>query len=107
MSTSTKLLYLFLVACSGNWRNCLYVFGQEDKDTPDCLLAMDWDGRPIVMSVDQFHQLTGIRAESAECCGYLTEEGFRSLFRQYLIWHTASDGTSPLLLLSKQLQESL
>lgn len=107
MSTSTKLLYLFLVACSGNWRNSLYVFYQENKDIPGYLLAVDWDGRPIVMSVDQFHQLTGIWADSAECCGYLTEEGFSSLFRQYLTRHIASDGTNPLLLLSKQLQDSL
>ena len=54
MNSSTKQLYLFLVACSGNWRNSIYIKCQEEKDAPGYLLAADRDGQPVILSVQQF-----------------------------------------------------
>ncbi len=75
MSSSTKQLYLFLTACSGNWRNSIYIKCQSEKDDPGYLLAVDRDGQPVIWGVQQFYQLTGVWIAPAECCGQLTEIG--------------------------------
>lgn len=59
-SSTTKQLYLFLTACSGNWRNSIYIKCQSDKDDPGYLLAADRDGQPVILGVRQFSQLTGV-----------------------------------------------
>ena len=84
-SSTTKQLYLFLAACSGNWRNSIYIKCQSDKDDPGYLLAADRDGQPVILGVRQFFQLTGMWIDPAECCGQLTEAGFESLYAQYLL----------------------
>ena len=48
MASFTKQLYLFLTACSGNWRNSIYIKCQSDKDDPGYLLAADRDGQPVI-----------------------------------------------------------
>ena len=73
MALSTKQLYLFLVACSGNWRNSIYIKCQGEKDAPGYLLAADRDDQPVILAVQQFYQLTGTWIDPAECCGQLTE----------------------------------
>ena len=73
MASSTKQLYLFLTACSGNWRNTVHISGQGETDNPGYLLAADQDGQPIILSVQQFYELTGVQIDPAECCGQLTE----------------------------------
>ena len=73
MALSTKQLYLFLVACSGNWRNSIYIKCQGEKDAPGYLLAADRDGQPVILPVQRFYELTGEQIDPAECCGQLTE----------------------------------
>lgn len=85
-SSTTKQLYLFLTSCSGNWRNSIYIKCQSEKDDPGYLLAADRDGQPVILSVQQFYQLTGIWIDPTECCGQLTEAGFEALYAQYLLW---------------------
>ena len=85
MTSSTKQLYLFLTACSGNWRNSIYIKCQGEKDDPGYLLAADRDGQPVILAVQQFYQLTGVWIDPAECCGQLTEAGFEALYAQYAI----------------------
>ena len=85
MNPSTKQLYLFLSACRGNWRSSVYIICQE-PDNPGYLLSADRDGKPMLMPITQFQQLTGEQIDSTECCGQLTEEAFRSLYAQYLLW---------------------
>ena len=60
MLSSAKQLYLFLTACSGNWRNSIYVKCQGENDTPGYLLAADRDGQPVILGIHQFYQLTGV-----------------------------------------------
>ena len=92
MNITSKQLYGFLSACSGNWRNCVYI----SADGPGCLLSTGQDGQPIIMAADQFQQLTSERIDPAECCGQLTVDGFKTLFAKYLIWHMPSAEDDPL-----------
>lgn len=95
-SSTTKQLSLFLTACSGNWRNSIYIKCQSDKDNPGYLLAADRDGQPVILGVHQFYQLTGVWTDPAECCGRLTEAGFEALYAQYLLWQCPTARGHPL-----------
>ena len=53
------------------------------------------------MPVEQFQRLTGEQVDSAECCGQLTEECFKALDAQYLIWRLPSADIDPLLALTQ------
>lgn len=101
MTSSTKQLYLFLTACSGNWRNSIYIKCQGEKDDPGYLLAADRDGQPVILAVRQFHQLTGVWIDPAECRGQLTEAGFEALYAQYLLWRCPLAEEHPLRQLSQ------
>lgn len=105
MSRQTKKLYLFLNACGGNWRNAIYIPCREKRNNPGYLLAADWNGQPVIMTIDQFCQLTDTLIDPNECCGLLTESAFESLFSQYLLWRTASDIKEPVLFLSRELPD--
>ena len=96
MTTTSRQLYLFLAACSGNWRNSIFITSQSGKDNPGYLLVFDRDGLSVTMSAQQFYQLTGVWIDPAECCGQLTEAGFESLYAQYLLWRCPTAEGRPL-----------
>ena len=96
MNSSTKQLYLFLAACSGNWRNSIFIKCQEERDTVGYLLAVDRDSQPVILGVQQFYQLTGVWIDPTECCGQLTEAGFEALYAQYLLWQYPAAERHPL-----------
>lgn len=98
MVTETQQLYLFLSACSGNWRSSIYISCRE-KDNPGYLLSADRDGKPIIMPVARFQHLTGERIDPTECCGLLTTEALRSLYAQYLLWRCPTAQSDSLHLL--------
>ncbi len=50
-SSTTKLLYLPLAACSGNWRNSIFIQCQSEKGDPGYLLAAGRDGQPVILAV--------------------------------------------------------
>ena len=102
MASSTKQLYLFLTACSGNWRNTIHISCQGETDDFGYLLAADRDGQPIILAVQQFYQLTGVWIDPAECCGQLTADAFKALYAQYLLWQVPSAECDPLLFLSQR-----
>lgn len=97
MNAEYQRLYLFLAACQGNWRNSVYI-----TNAPGYLLSADRDGRPIVIAVEQFQQLTGEIIDPAECCGQLTADAFKALYAQYLLWQVPSAECDPLLFLSQR-----
>ena len=101
MSTASKQLYIFLSGCAGNWRNTIFIAGAGQKNSSSYLVTADRDGHPIVMTVEQFRQLTGEQIDPAECCGQLTCEGFKALYSQYLLWHMPSAVDDPLWYLSQ------
>lgn len=92
----TKQLYLFLTACSGRWRNSVFISCREEEDAPGYLLAADRDGLPVILSVQRFSELTGEQIDPAECCGQITEAGFEALYAQYLLWKCHSAGEHPM-----------
>lgn len=96
MSEANHQLYILLSACAGNWRNAVYI-----SDTPGYLFSADRDGHPIVMTVEQFQQLTGEQIDPTECCGQLTSEGFKALYSQYLLWYMPSAEDDPVSHLSR------
>ena len=97
MNAECQRLYLFLAACQGHWRNSVYL----STDGPGYLLSADRDGRPIVMAVEQFRQLTGEAIDPAECCGQLTEDAFKALYAQYLLWRMPKADSNPFGILSQ------
>ncbi len=48
MASFTKQLYLFLTACSGSWRNTVYILCQGETENPGYLLAADRNGQPVI-----------------------------------------------------------
>lgn len=72
---------------------------------PGYLLSAGRDGRPIVIAVEQFQQLTGEIIDPVECRGQLTDEGFRTLYAQYLLWRMPSAEDDPLCFLSQSSSE--
>lgn len=98
MNSQTRQLYLFLSACSGNWRNTIYI--SDPQGTPSYLLAADRDGKPVVMAVEQFQQLSGERIDFTECRGQLTRSAFEDVFAQYLLWQISDDKVDTLTKLS-------
>ena len=102
MNITSKQLYIFLSACAGNWRNCVYI----SAGSLGYLLSADRDGRPIVMTVEQFQRLTDEQVDPAECCEQLSAEGFKTLYAQYLLWNIPSAGDDPLRFLSQYLSSN-
>lgn len=95
MATNSHQLYTFLTACSGNWRNTIYIHNQE-RNHADRLLAFDRDGAPVFMNADELQQVSGGQIDPSECCGQLTETGFKDLFAQHLLWQTSSPQDQPI-----------
>lgn len=89
MATDSHHLYQFLTACSGNWRNTIYIHAHQ-QGVPDRLLAFDRDGSPVVMGADELRRISRGQIDPSECCGQITEAGFKDLFAQYLLWHLPS-----------------
>ena len=78
MTVTTQHFYRFLRSCAGNWRNAVYI----QADGSGYLLSTGRYGRPVVMAVDHFQELAGEQIDPAECCGQLTEDGFKALYGQ-------------------------
>ncbi len=94
MLTDSQHLYIFLSSCSGSWRNTVFILA---KDCSSYLLSTGRDGQPIGMAVEKFQELTGEQIDPAECCGQLSEEGFKTLYAQYLLWRLLSDSKNLLM----------
>lgn len=83
-------------------RNTLYISCQErGPDGPGYLLAPDWDGRPVIMAVEQLRHHTGERIDHSECRGRLGESAFKDIYAQYLLWKLPEDGADVLAALSR------
>lgn len=101
MNPLIRQLYLFLSACGGNWRNTLYISCRErGLDSSGYLLASDWDGKPVIMAVEQLRRHTGEQIDPGECRGQLTESAFKDIYAQYLLWQFPEEGADVLVALS-------
>lgn len=95
MTKNIQQLYKFLTAALGSWRNTIYIHSQR-VDRPGHLLAFGRDGLPVIMAADELREASGDQIDPAECCGQITEDSFRCLFAQYLLWQTSSPQDKPL-----------
>ncbi len=77
-------LYLFLTACSDNWRNTIYVPGLEERSSA-YLLAFDRDAKPILTPVDQLQQYSDVLIDPAKCCGQLMKGRLDALGQSKLV----------------------
>lgn len=97
MDQNNYLLYPFLQAVRGNWRNALYLkcgrkvcpYGRVML-CEGFLMAAAADGAPILMPVRYFRLLTGEPVEPEECRGILTQQAFEAVYSLYIEWHTLS-----------------
>lgn len=96
--------YSFLRAVQGNWRNTLFIQCScttcPRKISQSCqgyLLAVDAEGKPILISVRDICRLTGESVDPVECRGVLKRKDFESVYCQYIEWHTESSRECALI----------
>lgn len=86
-----SILYRFLNLVDGTWRNAVYVeCGQCPFDVQCCsdyLLAVDYDGTPILYSVCLFQKETGESVDKAECTAILHRSAFEQLYSKWFLWY--------------------
>ena len=99
----TCVIYPFLKATKGNWRNAIYItcdcvvcpYGHN----PNCegyLLSASSDGTPLVLSVERYRAISKEHVDSAECCGKISRRAFEACHSLYLQWHLSSMQDCPL-----------
>ena len=81
--------YEFMTGCGGNWRNAIFIScpacsGYCSTQNWGCLLTADRDGRPMVLSVVCFEDLSGQSIDPSECAGHISKDAFESLYRKAL-----------------------
>jgi hypothetical protein len=89
MPNCTQKFYHFLAACGGNWRNTIHITCAACPDNCACtdhLLAVDVEGKPVLMDVGQFRQLSGEDIDPSECRGQLDRQAFEDIFKNFLLW---------------------
>lgn len=105
MADKSSLLYSFLHAARGNWRNALYIgcrdcpYGQQPL-CPGSLMAMDSEGRPVLMPTELLQQASGETIDVDECVASLDCGGFAALYGRLIEWTVSSPKSCPLLELS-------
>ena len=111
MNQTKYILYPFLQAVRGNWRNALFLkcctdicpYGQ-DSPCEGYLLTANADGTPLLMPVRYFRLLTGESVAEEECRGILTRQAFEAAYTLYIEWHTLSSRCCPLKQLCQELK---
>lgn len=87
-------LYPFLHAARGNWRNSIFIACDScPYGKPSCggfLMAMDAEGRPILLSTEEFTQVTGQAVDKEECVSVLHRTDFEALYAIWLEWQVAA-----------------
>jgi hypothetical protein len=99
MPNCTQKLYHFLTACGGNWRNTIYITCTScpgNKTCADHLLAIDSEGKPVLMEIGRFCRLSGENIDPSECRGQLARQAFEDIFRNYLLWTLSVSGPCAL-----------
>ncbi|SHO54172.1 hypothetical protein [Anaerocolumna xylanovorans] len=100
-------LYFFLQAVKGDWRNAIFIeCGTCPYGYSLCggyLLAMDSEGRPLLVSADEFRKQTNEDIQKEECRSIWKRSDFETLYSLWLIWQTDSvRECSVLQLIQKQ-----
>jgi hypothetical protein len=106
MTKEVSALYSFLHATKGDWRNAIFVgCGSCPYRHSLCngyLLAMDSEGRPLLISADEFRKLTNEDIQKEECRSIWKGSDFETLYSLWLIWQTDSAGECAVLQLIRK-----
>lgn len=94
-------VFAFLSAVEGNWRNAIYVECGEQSypHAGECgavLFAADADRAPVLLPTAVIHSCGGQEVDKLECMACLEKQAFVAAYRQFIDWHTDSDGDCPL-----------
>jgi len=98
LNKETCLVYLFLNAVQGNWRNAVYIECGNTVCNKSCrafLLAFDWDGKAVLFPVSIMEKLIGQTVDKSECSTVIPLEKFKSLFGLWLSWLLDSENECP------------
>lgn len=96
MSQTKHILYPFLQAVHGNWRNALFLKCDSERcpyrkvSCEGYLLTANADGTPLLMPVRYFRLMAGETVSADECRGIVTRQAFEAAFALYIEWHTLS-----------------
>lgn len=105
MEDELSLLYSFLHATGGNWRNAILIECRdcvyEKNVCVGYLFTADRDGKPILISVDRFQQITKETVVKEECAAILSKRAFESVYSSWLIWQIDHPQECILLQLTK------
>ena len=90
-------VFAFLSAVEGNWRNAIYVECGEQNcpHANQCgavLFTADADGAPILLPAAVIRSCGGQEVDKLECMACLEKAAFVAAYRQFIDWHTDSDG---------------
>ena len=107
--TITYRLYDFLSGCGGNWRNAIFLSCAScahpcQSSGRGYLLTTDSMGKPILISINAFEELTGQQIDSEECIGQLSRSAFEAMYFKHLLWSLDSAADCPLPQLAMQIQ---
>lgn len=103
MNQNNCILYPFLQAVRGNWRNSIFLqcgtdvcpYGQP-LPCEGFLFTADVDGTPLLMPIRYFRMLTGETVSKGECQDVLKRQAFEAIYSRYIEWHTISSKDCPL-----------
>ena len=95
MRPTDKQLYKFMTSCGGNWRNSILIASPSRPDD-GILVAFDRDAHPVALGLGELRELAGEAIEPEECRVSISEKAARDIFGQYLLWHAAFNGDSPM-----------
>lgn len=101
-----ELLYSFLSAAKGNWRNSIYIecyacgYGRK-KLCEGFLFVPDYDGTPIVVPVEAIANISGLLPDKEECHAVITSDQFDSLYEHWMEWNISSPKECTLIHMSE------
>lgn len=93
MKTQCYKLYSFLQASHGNWRNAIIIHCHSCpfEQNPLCsgyLMVADAEGKPLLISVDSFQEVSGELVDPSECVAVLDRSAFEAAYAQFIEWNT-------------------
>ena len=97
--TQSCLLYAFLNAVQGNWRNAVYVECINSACQQKCsgfLLALESNGKAVLLPEKYIRVITGHVADKSECTMVITRKQFEAFSSIWLAWLTDSDNACPV-----------
>ncbi len=98
MNFNYRNFYAFLQATRGNWRDAIIIrchscpFGRA-SECGGYLMAADAEGKPLLISVESLHEISGELVDPSECIAGLDRSAFESAYAQFIKWNTVDSSS--------------